>query len=284
MRLVKFQRPDGQKLNLEVLRYQPGDRLKGGNSERHRHDFHSILFIRSGYSLQELDFEDYQLGPNQVLIIPAGTTHLEKEVRAFSAYVILVKDDFFSKMQKPLLNGFVQFALVMRKLLIHIEPQLLPNIEHYFQLLDLEQNFPANQNRTFILQNVLLALINKLESLTQQISGGNSFISQRKPFQDFITLVEGNFTHQHQLDFYTSQLNITPRRLNEILKDLIGTTASNYIIDRTITEAKRQLCFDERSVKEIAFDLGYESQYYFSRIFKKRTDMSPDQFRKQFAE
>lgn len=284
MRLVKFQRPDGQKLNLEIVRYRPGDRLRSDNADRHRHDFHSIFFIQQGQSLQELDFEDYALGQDQVLIIPAGTTHLEKEVRSFSAYVLLVKDDFFSVPQQGLVNGFIRFAVVMRKLLINVPPTLRENILAYFDLLFAEQNLPEHQNRTFILQNLLLALLNKLESMIQDVSGQQSFISLRKPFQDFVSLVERHFTQHHQLDFYTSQLQITPRRLNEILKELIGMTASNYIIDRTITEAKRQLCFSERSVKEIAFELGYESQYYFSRLFKKRTQMSPDQFRKVYAE
>ena len=42
--------------------------------------------------------------------------------------------------------------------------------------------------------------------------------------------------------------------------------------------------FTDSSIKEIAFDLGYDNPYYFSRIFKKRTQMNPEEFRKAFAE
>lgn len=284
MSLVKFKRPDGQNLNIEVLRYAPGDQQRITSRERHRHDFHSISFIQSGYSLQELDFEDYELGPDQILIIPAGTTHLEKEVRNYSAYVILVKDDFFSQAQLRLLNGFIVYAKLMRKLLIPIEASQLANMTSYFDLLFTEQNDTVQQNRTFILQNILLALVNKLEGMIQEFSGDNAFISLRKPFQEFVSLVENNFSQQHQLEFYTSQMQMTARKLNEMLKEIIGTTASNYIIDRTLTEARRLLCFTQKSVKEIAFELGYDSQFYFSRLFKKRTEMSPDQFRKEYGE
>ena len=51
-----------------------------------------------------------------------------------------------------------------------------------------------------------------------------------------------------------------------------------------ILDAKRELCYYNKSVKEIAFELGYDNQYYFSRIFKKRTTFSPEEFRKQFAQ
>jgi len=65
---------------------------------------------------------------------------------------------------------------------------------------------------------------------------------------------------------------------------MIGQTAQDVIIDKVLLEAKRELCFTNQSIKEVAFNLGYENQYYFSRIFKKRIDMNPEEFRKQYAE
>jgi len=282
--MVEFQRPDGRNLNIEIIQYQSDDFVRHKKQEIHRHNFHSIFFIQSGYSVQEIDFEHYEIHAHQMVIIPKGSTHWEQEAKNIKGYAILFTDEFFSEVQKELLNGFLQYAIALRKLILPIPSEQIKNIEYYFELLNEEQQLSHNQNQTFILQNLMLALLNKLEGLIQNTAQLNDFINKRRPFQKFITLVEQYHLQQKQLDFYTSQLQLTQRQLNKILKELIGQTANQFLIDRIITSAKRELCFGDKTIKEIAYDLGYDNQYYFSRIFKKRTHLSPEQFRNQFAE
>ncbi|MEM6800491.1 MAG: AraC family transcriptional regulator [Bacteroidota bacterium] len=284
METVEFYRPDGRGLQIEIIKYRSDDSLRNKMPERHRHNFHSIFFIQEGYSEQEVDFESYSIHENQVMIIPKGAVHWEKKVQNLAGYTILFTDDFFSIPQKRLLDGFLQYTVALRKLLIPLDENTLKPISLYFELLEQEQEDVGNQNQIFLLQNLMLALLNKLEGLVQNLPEIHSFVSTRKPFQQFISLLENNFHKQeHKLDFYASELKMTKRKLNEVTKRITGQTASNVIIDRIIIEAKRELCFSEKSIKEIAFALGYESQYYFSRIFKKKTGMNPEQFRIQHA-
>jgi AraC-like DNA-binding protein len=282
--MVEFQRPDGKNLNIEVIQYQSDNFVRQKREEIHRHNFHSIFYIQNGYSVQEIDFEHYEINAHQIVIIPKGATHWEQEAKNIKGYAILFTDDFFSIVQKELLNGFLQYAIALRKLILPVPNEQVKNIEYYFELLNEEQQFENNQNQTFILQNLMLALLNKLEGLMPNTAQMNDFISKRRPFQKFIALVEDYHLQQKHLDFYTAQLQLTQRQLNKILKETIGQTASQFLIDRIITSAKRELCFGDKTIKEIAYDLGYDNQYYFSRIFKKRTNLSPEQFRNQFAE
>ena len=284
MQSVDFQRPDGKTLQIEIIRYERGDKARDKFEGRHRHLFHSIFFIQEGYSQQEIDFENYLLQANQVMLIPQGAIHWETKMQDFVGYVILFKADFFSDVQKRLLNGFMQYAIARRKLLINVVPQEMQQLAYYFQLLFQEQQAEENQNLTFLLQNLMLALLNKLESLIQYLPESNSFINQRIYFQKFIGLLESYYVQQKSLDFYSTHLQITTRKLNDIIKNMTGQTATNFLIDRVILEAKRQLCFSEKSIKEIAHELGYSNQYYFSRLFSKRTEQSPQQFRAKFAE
>ncbi|MEL7122724.1 MAG: AraC family transcriptional regulator [Bacteroidota bacterium] len=284
MKIVEFQRPDGKPLKIEIIKYQADDFSRNTTPDRHRHNFHSIFFVLNGYNKQEIDFSQYEIAKNQVMIIPKGAIHWEMEQKDYLGFVILFTDDFFSIHQKLLLHGFLQYAIALRKILINVEDEMASQVKQYFEILLLEQENTNNQNQTFLLQNLMLALLNKLEGMILNLPEIHSFLYTRKPFQRFIELVEENYNKQERLDFYTAQLNVTDKKLNEITKKNTGQTATNFIIDRIILEAKRELCFSEKTVKEIAFSLGYDSQYYFSRIFKKRTNMSPEQFRTLHAE
>ncbi|MEZ0453718.1 helix-turn-helix domain-containing protein [Sphingobacterium thalpophilum] len=63
------------------------------------------------------------------------------------------------------------------------------------------------------------------------------------------------------------------------MKDVTGQTVSQHIQDRVILEAKRLLYHSDKSVKEIAFELGYDDYPYFSRLFAKNTGISALAFR-----
>ncbi|MEL6588738.1 MAG: AraC family transcriptional regulator [Bacteroidota bacterium] len=281
---MQSQKPPKQNpYKIEIRRYQ----LSVGtitSAERKRLDYHSILFVLSGALEHEVDFQTYRVGAGELFIIPRGCVHRRIAGKEVDLYEIRFQDDFFSVIQKELLNGFLRYALALRKLVIPVQPHQREQIEGYFSLLEMEQNESDNQNQVFLLQNLMLALLNKLEGLIQSLPEANSFINQRKPFQRFIALVDEHFVAHKSLDFYTMALQMTSRKLNEVLKEVLGQTANQYIIGRTMTEAKRELCFTERSIKEIAIALGYDNQYYFSRIFKKRIGLSPEQFRTQFAQ
>lgn len=76
-----------------------------------------------------------------------------------------------------------------------------------------------------------------------------------------------------------SELNLSPRYLSDLLKQETGKTAIELIHLFLISEAKNLLTGTDHSVSEIAYQLGFENPPYFSRLFKKETGMSPNQFK-----
>ena len=76
------------------------------------------------------------------------------------------------------------------------------------------------------------------------------------------------------------QLHLSPRYLSDLLKQETGKTALELIHLSLISEAKNLLKTVDRSIAEIAYDLGFENTSYFTRLFKKQTGMKPLEFRK----
>ena len=91
--------------------------------------------------------------------------------------------------------------------------------------------------------------------------------------------IEKDFKSKHTPNDYAVLLNISPNALAKITKKHFNKTLTNLITERIIIEAKRELYLTNKPVKQIAYELGYSDEYYFSRFFKKNTDISPQVYR-----
>ncbi|MBJ5570629.1 AraC family transcriptional regulator, partial [Salmonella enterica subsp. enterica serovar Typhimurium] len=69
--------------------------------------------------------------------------------------------------------------------------------------------------------------------------------------------------------------------LSKKIKSLFNKTPSQIIQERVILEAKKQIHLTRKSFKEIALELNFNDEFYFSKYFKKYTGVSPTQFRKE---
>jgi AraC family transcriptional activator of pobA len=83
------------------------------------------------------------------------------------------------------------------------------------------------------------------------------------------------------VNYMAAQLSLTPKYLSDLLKQETGKTALELIHLYVISEAKNMLVAGDRSIAEIAYQLGFENPPYFSRLFKKEVGMSPKEFKLQ---
>jgi YesN/AraC family two-component response regulator len=102
-----------------------------------------------------------------------------------------------------------------------------------------------------------------------------------EPFilQNLKNFIETHYKTKHTASDYANMLAITPKALTKLTKSHFNKTLTELIAERIVIEAKRELYLTNKTVKEIAFELGYNDEYYFSRFFKKHVDLSPQLFR-----
>lgn len=84
------------------------------------------------------------------------------------------------------------------------------------------------------------------------------------------------------VNFMASELHLSPKYLSDLLKQETGKTALELIHLFVISEAKNLLVAGDRSISEIAYQLGFENPPYFSRLFKKEVGVSPKEYINQF--
>ena len=99
--------------------------------------------------------------------------------------------------------------------------------------------------------------------------------------EDFHELIEKNFRHHHNVEFYATQVGLSTKSLTAKVNRIIGKNVREMIQDRCILESKRLLAYSDMSVGEIALFLGYEDPNYFTRFFKLKTKTNPGKFRQK---
>ena len=140
-------------------------------------------------------------------------------------------------------------------------------------------NFQGEMLRTLLKQLIIKTTrMAKLQSKSYE-----HFPDEKMDFvRNFSVLLESNFKTEHEVKFYASSLNKSPKTLSNIFNLLQQPAPSKLIQLRIILEAKRYLHYTDKSAKEIAYDLGFESPAHFSRFFKMYSGNNITEFRCEY--
>jgi len=127
---------------------------------------------------------------------------------------------------------------------------------------------------------ILLVLATRIKIQQQSIQQTASLNGKQMVIvQKLRNAIEDNFRMLHSASDYADMLHVTPVALARVTKNHFNKTLSDLITERIIVEAKRELYLTDKTVKEIAYELGYDDEFYFSRLFKVKTEISPQFYR-----
>jgi AraC family transcriptional regulator, transcriptional activator of pobA len=99
--------------------------------------------------------------------------------------------------------------------------------------------------------------------------------------RQFSLLVEGYYRQEKQVKFYAARLHKSPKTLANLFAKYSKKSPLAIIHDRVITEAKRLIYYTDKSVKEIAVELGFEDSSHFNKFVKAYTSLTPTQLKKE---
>ena len=95
----------------------------------------------------------------------------------------------------------------------------------------------------------------------------------------FFHFLEENHRKNLTLNEYAQMIGVTANHLTQTIKQLTGKTSTQIIKDKQLLEIKRLLVHTNLSVSEIAAQLNFDDQSYFTKFFKRKTGKTPLQFR-----
>ena len=129
-----------------------------------------------------------------------------------------------------------------------------------------------------------LALSSDLTALLLQI--GLSVCDQENAVWDerlcaVILYMHRRYFEQVDVNAYAEMAGLSPGRFSHIFKDAVGMAPHSYLLNLRLSHAADVLLTTDQSVSAIAYSVGFSDPLYFSRLFKKRYNVSPELFRKQ---
>ncbi|HPW28095.1 MAG TPA: helix-turn-helix domain-containing protein [Rhodoferax sp.] len=110
-------------------------------------------------------------------------------------------------------------------------------------------------------------------------SRSNRALRQRTQFTRFLVLIEEHFLEHWSLEQYAARMGLTTQRLNRLVRDVNGQSALEVVHERLTREACRRLRYIAAPVANLASEMGFDDAAYFSRFFKKRTGLTPLEYR-----
>jgi AraC-like DNA-binding protein len=124
---------------------------------------------------------------------------------------------------------------------------------------------------------LLLVLATRLK--VRQGPAGSPAARRPEVLDALRNLIEANYRSLHAPADYAARLGVTPKALGRVVRTHLHRTPTDLIRDRVLKHAKWELLHTLRPVKEIAREVGFEDELYFSRLFKKATGMAPTEYR-----
>ena len=175
---------------------------------------------------------------------------------------------------------------------VHLSDDDIKLCDTYFQLLCSRMKSSTSALTPDIVRSLLGTIMLELLSIMRRNSeraveevrqeDPNSSLHKKRIIDNFIKLVEESDGRIRRVDDFASQLNVTPKYLSTILKEVMNRRPSNYIQLYTLKAIERRLRFTDMTMQEIANDLNFPNPSFFGKYCKEHLGMTPLEYRMKY--
>jgi len=259
------------KINSDENPYKSVD-IEQKNTEPRRLSSYFIVIIESGTITYKLDLQEIRLTdgqllfamPNQVFTPPTKSDNLKYFKVLFDENTLALLPQQFPFLANPLNSQTINFDNLTRQ-------RVTKNFEILNQIHHIDKQ-PTDIEIVLAYLNSLLVELNIAYFKNKEQT--NIINTNLSKFIEFKLVVETHLTEQPSINTIAEKLSLTTNSLYRIVKEFSGTSTKDFITNRLMIEAQRKLHYSNLSVKELAYELGFNDPDYFSRLFKKCTGKS----------
>lgn len=248
------------------------------NEKAYRTNFYSLLYVTEGKVTNEIDFIEYSARGGELLVISNNRVHKYLEFEDAKGYIVMFTEGFMCEFLNSLsddVKGFFKQS--------HLNPHIKSvdlyssSLKALFKVLVEVYTFSNTVLNEEIIASTLKTLVQVIvNSLKEKPADKNV---KNDLFVEFTDLVDRYIDREKTVEAYAKMMHVTEKTVNQVTRKALDVSAKQYIIEQLLQRIKVKLSFDQKSINEIAYDLGFSEASNMTRFFKKHLGVSPKAFR-----
>jgi len=242
----------------------------------HKLAHYCFVFLDQGTETYKVDLQDITISdsqmifglPNQIFLNPPKNNHNLDYKAAFDENILALLPNSFPFLLNPLNSNTITFT-----------PDAKERVKSVFSNLFQLLHATVKPKKTEIILAHLNTLLTEFNSAYFEQGNQDSMPNPKlSKYIAFKLAVETHLTEQHDVHTIAEKLAMTTSSLYGVVKEFSGVSPKEWMTNRLMLEAQRKLQYSTLSVKELAYELGFNDPDYFSRLFKKSIGKSVSAF------
>lgn len=248
----------------------------------HKHSFYHLVYFAGGAGHHSIDFVHFPVEAGQLYFMIPGQVHSWDFEGRPEGFIVNFSEQYLNDfLASPrYLEQFSFFSGQAQEQVIVLPEQARIEVTALLEGIVREGNAGAALKDDMI-RSALVQLFILVSRYTGVEDPKQSTNYNTVVLRNFQKLIDQHYKEKKLTKDYAAMLYITPNHLNALCKDVTGRPAGELIRDRVLLEAKRLLVNARLTIAQIATELQFLDNSYFSKFFKKYEGVTPEIFRKQ---
>jgi len=251
------------------------DLLRGSNP--FRNDSYCMVFIIEGGIDITIDFNTHTLEKDSVFFVTPGQVCSSVD-RIQQGFGVMFQEEFLGSTKTTnWLKSLPIFHRFHSAPFLQFKNKSFEPIIRRLELLLFEYQGINNYKYDAIRAHLILIIIEL--SRIYSLKKGEFKKKESHQILRLESLINEQYEQMRSVKEYAEQMYMSPQNLNRITKSITGKSVSELINEKLLIEIKRNLIYTDKSSEEIAFQLNFYDNSYFTKYFKKTVGVTPREFR-----
>ncbi len=279
---IEYTKLEGREKDFSQWYYMSHLSNACASEDVHRTSAHAICLLEEGELQLETDlFVQEAKAPAIFTIAPEAIRKFTDLYKNYDARIFFFRKEVFLQRQTDInyLDKF-EFFESSGQQIVELTAQEFKLFKSYFDLIH-EKSIENDLHTSEIVRSLIYIILNEIDSIhrsknkdkTTEVSRGNAVLFE------FKRLLTKHFIHERQVSFYAEKLHLSPKYFSTLIREVSGKTASEWINEMLLLEAKVLLQNPELTIAQIAYNLNFSDPSHFGKFFKKHSGKTPLQFR-----
>lgn len=269
-------------MNYRDAKFDPKDFEQGIILDFYKISFKTSFSGKLKYGQGHYDFEEGGMS----FIAPGQLLKMQDEEADYSGMTLHIHPDLlrsYSLNSGIRQYGFFSYSAAEALYLSEKEKITILSIYRFIQD-ELSERIDKFSQDVIISQiEVLLNYANRFydrQFLTRKSVGNELLARLEQQLEDYFKEEGSLIKGLPAVNTVAGNLNVTPRYLSDLLRNLVGLNTQQFIHEKVVEKAKEYLAKDKLTIAEIAYHLGFEHPQSFNKLFKSKTSLSPSEYKR----